>query len=82
MSALYDRIARIYDPWSASVREDVDLYVEEALASGGPVVELAVGTAIDVILGIWSSVACAVAYYALRMDREQVDLAHVTTVFD
>lgn len=44
MSALYDRIARIYDPWSASVREDVDLYVEEALASGGPVVELAVGT--------------------------------------
>jgi len=44
MSALYDRIARIYDPWSASVTEDVELYVEEALASGGPVVELAVGT--------------------------------------
>jgi SAM-dependent methyltransferase len=42
--ALYDRIARIYDPWSASVTEDVELYVEEALASGGPVVELAVGT--------------------------------------
>ena len=42
--ALYDRIARIYDPWSVSVREDVELYVEEALASGGPVVELAVGT--------------------------------------
>ena len=42
--ALYDRIAGLYDPWSASVTEDVDLYVEEALASGGPVVELAVGT--------------------------------------
>jgi SAM-dependent methyltransferase len=42
--ALYDRIARIYDPWSVSVTEDVELYVEEALASGGPVVELAVGT--------------------------------------
>jgi SAM-dependent methyltransferase len=42
--ALYDRIARIYDPWSVSVKEDVELYVEEALASGGPVVELAVGT--------------------------------------
>lgn len=42
--ALYDRIARIYDPWSRSVVEDVDFYVEEALASGGPVVELAVGT--------------------------------------
>jgi len=41
---LYDRIARIYDPWSRSVTEDVDFYVEEALASGGPVVELAVGT--------------------------------------
>jgi SAM-dependent methyltransferase len=42
--ALYDGIARIYDPWSVSVTEDVELYVEEALASGGPVVELAVGT--------------------------------------
>jgi SAM-dependent methyltransferase len=42
--ALYDRIAGIYDPWSVSVTEDVELYVEEALASGGPVVELAVGT--------------------------------------
>ena len=42
--SLYDRIARLYDPWSVSVREDVELYVEEALASGGPVVELAVGT--------------------------------------
>lgn len=43
-AALYDAIARIYDPWSASVREDVGFYVDEALASGGPVVELAVGT--------------------------------------
>jgi SAM-dependent methyltransferase len=42
--ALYDRIAAIYDPWSVSVTEDVDFYVEEALASGGPLVELAVGT--------------------------------------
>jgi len=42
--ALYDRIARIYDPWSVSVVEDVEFYVEEARASGGPVVELAVGT--------------------------------------
>ena len=29
-TALYDRIARIYDPWSASVTEDVEFYVEEA----------------------------------------------------
>lgn len=42
--ALYDRIAWIYDPWSRSVTEDVGFYVDQALASGGPVVELAVGT--------------------------------------
>jgi SAM-dependent methyltransferase len=40
----YDPIARVYDPWSASVTEDVEFYVEEAKASGGPVVELACGT--------------------------------------
>jgi SAM-dependent methyltransferase len=41
----YDDIARLYDPWSRSVVEDVPFYVEEAQASGGPVVELGVGTA-------------------------------------
>jgi SAM-dependent methyltransferase len=41
---LYDRIAGIYDPWSRSVTEDVEFYVEHALAVEGPVVELAVGT--------------------------------------
>ncbi len=40
----YDAIARLYDPWSAGVVEDVEFYVEEALASGGAVVELACGT--------------------------------------
>lgn len=43
MSA-YDRIARLYDPWSVSVVEDVDFYVAEAVRSGGPVLELGVGT--------------------------------------
>jgi SAM-dependent methyltransferase len=42
--SVYDPIARLYDPWSASVIEDISFYVEEALASGGPVVELGVGT--------------------------------------
>jgi SAM-dependent methyltransferase len=42
--ALYDSIASIYDPWSRSVIEDIGFYVDEALASGGPVVELAAGT--------------------------------------
>lgn len=40
----YDTIARIYDPWSAGVIEDVSFYVDEAVAAGGPVVELGVGT--------------------------------------
>jgi SAM-dependent methyltransferase len=42
--ALYDAIAGFYDAWSLSVTEDVEFYVDEALATGGPVVELAVGT--------------------------------------
>jgi SAM-dependent methyltransferase len=40
----YDAIARLYDPWSRSVVEDIAFYVEEAVAAGGPVVELGVGT--------------------------------------
>jgi SAM-dependent methyltransferase len=42
--SLYDPIARIYDPWSLSVTEDVEFYVELARETDGPVVELAVGT--------------------------------------
>jgi SAM-dependent methyltransferase len=41
----YDAIARLYDPWSRSVTEDVSFYVEEARGvEAGPVVELGVGT--------------------------------------
>ena len=40
----YDAIARIYDPWSVGVTEDISFYVDEAVESGGPVVELGVGT--------------------------------------
>lgn len=43
MSA-YDAIAQLYDPWSASVTEDIAFYAEEARRAGGPVVELGVGT--------------------------------------
>ena len=42
--SVYDPIARLYDPWSRSVVEDVPFYLEQARHSGGPVVELAVGT--------------------------------------
>ena len=44
MRSPYDPIAAIYDPWSRSVTEDVGFYVEEAVAAGGPVVELGIGT--------------------------------------
>jgi SAM-dependent methyltransferase len=40
----YDAIARIYDPWSRSVTEDVPFYLEEARRTGGPIVELGIGT--------------------------------------
>ena len=43
--SVYDNIARLYDPWSRSVVEDVSFYVDEAARSGGPVLELGVGTA-------------------------------------
>ncbi|MGH2972683.1 MAG: class I SAM-dependent methyltransferase, partial [Gaiellaceae bacterium] len=36
--------ARLYDAWSTGVVEDISFYVDEALAAGGPVVELGVGT--------------------------------------
>jgi SAM-dependent methyltransferase len=42
--ALYDAIARIYDPWSASVTEDISFYIGEARGCSGPIVELAVGS--------------------------------------
>ncbi len=41
---MYDAIAGIYDAWSVSVVEDVDFYTRLARTTGGPVVELAVGT--------------------------------------
>jgi SAM-dependent methyltransferase len=40
----YDPIAHLFDSWSRSVVEDVPFYVHHARVSGGPVVELGVGT--------------------------------------
>ena len=42
--SVYDAIADLYDAWSRSVTEDVRFYVDLAGESGGPVVELGVGT--------------------------------------
>jgi SAM-dependent methyltransferase len=84
--SLYDPIARIYDPWSRSVVEDVGFYVDHAVASGGPVVELAAGTGriavpiavagIDVIGVDLSTAMLAVAREAARAHgvEERVDL--------
>ena len=45
MGSEYDAIASLYDPWSASVVEDISFYVDEALgAAAAPVVELGCGT--------------------------------------
>ena len=44
MPSSYDSIAALYDPWSRSVKEDVDFYVAEARKAGGRIIELGVGT--------------------------------------
>jgi SAM-dependent methyltransferase len=85
-SSPYDAIARLYDPWSRSVTEDVPFYVEEARAAGaGPIVELGVGTgriAVPIaaagipVIGVDSSVAM------LDVCREQAELAGVADLVD
>lgn len=84
MSA-YDQIARIYDPWSRSVVEDVAFYVEEALRATGRVLELGVGTgriAVPVaasgvpVLGIDTSAGM------LDIARERAELAGVADLVE
>jgi len=85
MTSPYDRIADLYDPWSRSVVEDVGFYVEEAVRSGGPVVELGVGTgriAVPVaaegiaVIGVDSSPGM------LERCRERAQLAGVAELLD
>ena len=82
----YDAIARLYDPWSRSVTEDVAFYVDEARkVSPGPIVELGVGTgrialpiAADgiAVIGVDSSAGM------LEVCREQAELAGVSALVD
>jgi SAM-dependent methyltransferase len=81
----YDSIARLYDPWSVSVTEDVGFYVEEAQQAGSPVVELGVGTgriAVPTaaagirVIGVDSSPGM------LEVCREQAELAGVAGLLD
>jgi SAM-dependent methyltransferase len=81
----YDSIARLYEPWSRSVIEDVAFYVEEASKAEPPVVELGVGTGrITVpiaaagiqVIGVDSSPGM------LEVCREQVEVAGVSDLVD
>jgi SAM-dependent methyltransferase len=90
MPTPYDAIAELYDPWSASVTEDVGFYLAEARRSGGPVVELGVGTGrvaipiaadgirvigVDSSLGMLDVCARRAALAAVDIDLRQGDLA-------
>jgi SAM-dependent methyltransferase len=76
----YDRIARLYDPWSVSVVEDVEFYVGEATRSGGPVLELGVGTgriAVPIALAGMRVVGVDSSEGMLEVARERAELAGV-----
>jgi SAM-dependent methyltransferase len=81
----YDAIARLYDPWSRSVTEDVAFYVEEASRAMPPVVELGVGTgriAVPIasagirVIGVDSSPGM------LEVCRERAEIAGVGELVD
>ena len=79
MSA-YDKIARVYDPWSQSVVEDVPFYVAEAVRSGGPVLELGVGTgriAVPIAASGIRVVGVDLSAGMLEVARERAELAGV-----
>jgi SAM-dependent methyltransferase len=76
----YDKIARLYDPWSRSVVEDVSFYIDEAVRSGGPVLELGVGTgrvAIPVAATGIHVVGVDLSAGMLEVARERAELAGV-----
>jgi SAM-dependent methyltransferase len=81
----YDAIARLYDPWSKSVTEDVAFYVAEAGEAKPPVVELGVGTgriAVPIaaagirVIGVDSSPGM------LEVCRERAELAGVSELLE
>ena len=81
----YDAIARVYDPWSVGVTEDMQFYVDLAVEAGSPVVELGVGTgriAVPTaaagmrVIGVDSSAGM------LEVCREHAELAGVAHLLD
>jgi SAM-dependent methyltransferase len=77
----YDNIARVYDPWSVTVVEDVPFYVEEVRRlGGGPVLELGVGTgriAVPVAASGVSVTGVDLSAGMLEVARERAALAGV-----
>src|SRR5262249_564637 len=66
--SLYDAIARLYDPWSVSVTEDVPFYVKEAgRVSPGPGVELGVGTGVSAVAVGRGRIAVRMAVEGIRV---------------
>jgi SAM-dependent methyltransferase len=81
----YDAIARLYDPWSRSVVEDVDFYVELACEAGSPVVELGVGTgriAVPTAAAGISVIGVDGSPGMLEVCRERAELAAVGDLLD
>jgi SAM-dependent methyltransferase len=81
----YDSIARLYDPWSVSVVEDVSFYVGEARRAGGPVVELGVGTgriAVPTAAAGISVIGVDSSPGMLEVCRERAELAGVAELLD
>ena len=79
--SVYDNIARLYDPWSRSVVEDVSFYVDEAVRSGGPVLELGVGTAriaVPIAVAGIEVVGVDLSEGMLEVARERAALAGVS----
>jgi SAM-dependent methyltransferase len=76
----YDKIARLYDPWSRSVVEDVSFYVEEATRADGRVLELGVGTgriAVPIAAAGVPVVGVDLSAGMLEVARERAELAGV-----
>ena len=83
--SVYDAIARVYDPWSVSVTEDVGFYVGEALRAGSPVVELGVGTgriAVPTAVAGVSVIGVDSSPGMLEVCRERAELAGVAERLD
>ncbi len=81
----YDAIARVYDPWSESVTEDVEFYVEEAVRAGGAVVELACGTgriAVPVALARVRVIGVDGSAGMLEVARERAEAGGVAELVD